>query len=44
MKVDLTNYYLIALVAVAVISFYPLTNSALAQIQADLKNREAPNP
>ncbi|HEX7764670.1 MAG TPA: MFS transporter, partial [Cellvibrio sp.] len=34
----------IALIAVAVISFYPLTNSALAQIQADLKNREAPNP
>lgn len=34
----------IALVAVVVISFYPLTNSTLAQIQADLKNREAPNP
>lgn len=34
----------IALIAVAVISFYPLTNAMLAQIQSDLKNREASNP
>src|SRR5690606_5702826 len=31
----------IALISAVVISFYPLTNSKLAQIQNDLKNREA---